>query len=114
MLCRFFCSFGCLSAAEIIVSALTILLGSRRVTTTATRTCLSYIVPFHHLWSLSIRFSFVEIEKCGQDFGVWLISDVSVLLLLVVDVTLNPGPGARNLHLGAVNAHFLSNKAPAI
>ena len=40
--------------------------------------------------------------------------DMSLLLLLAGDVSLNPGPGVRNLHLDTVNAHSMPDKAPVL
>ena len=38
----------------------------------------------------------------------------SLLILHAGDVSLNPGPGVRGLHLGTVNAHSMQYKAPAL
>ena len=40
--------------------------------------------------------------------------DMSLLLLLAGDVSLNPGPGVRNLRLGTVNARSMRDKAPVL
>ena len=45
---------------------------------------------------------------------VQLDFEFSLLLLLAGDVTLNPGPGVRGLHLATVNASSMPDKAPAL
>lgn len=45
---------------------------------------------------------------------VRLSLDVSLLLLLAGDISLNPGPVARNLRLGTVNARSMRDKSPVL
>ena len=45
--------------------------------------------------------------------SVQLDFEFSLLLLLAGDVSLNPGPGVRDLHLGAVNGRSMRDKASA-
>ena len=45
---------------------------------------------------------------------VQLDFEFSLLLLLAGDVSLNPGPGVRGLHLGTVNARSMRDKVPAL
>ena len=40
--------------------------------------------------------------------------DMSLLLLLAGDVSLNPGPGMRGLRLGTVNVRSMRDKVPAL
>ena len=68
-------------------------------------------MPCHCHWSLFHLLPFAQIVNCIHHPG---IGNMFLLLLLMRDVSLDPGPSEHNFRLGTINAHTIRDKAPAL